>query len=442
MYERGEASEPGTPDEWASYLTQAVPGADTAVILDVLSAEKLSHEGRIDALKALERHVAWIHAMQAQLLAALHDDAEAALPEGAWNKDVAGQWNFAAEEVACALKVSGATAEDRLHVARELDGRLPTTLGMLETGEISWMQAKAVVEVTDVLDPEVAAGVEADVAPKMPSLACGQTRRALHRAVARLDPEGVEVRHQHRKREREITHREVGDGMAHWGAYLPAEQAARLDQAVDAHAETLLKEKGRGCEDWTLAQRRVDALVDLVLNGSVPRTGSSGRTAAVVQVTVPLDALLGIEQEPGQLKGYGPITASQARRIAFTEDSVWRRLLTDPVSGMVVKTDPVTYKPTAETARHVVARDGVCMFPSCRMPAHRCDLDHVEPFDNEDPRKGGETTPENVIPLCRRHHLLKHRAGWGVEREEATGTVTWTAPTGHHYTSHPHDYRE
>lgn len=443
MGERGDTSEPGTPDEWASYLTQAVPGADTAVLLDVLSAEKLSHEGRIDALKALERHVSWIHAMQAQLLAALHDDAEEALPGGTWNEDVAGQWNFAAEEVACALKLSGATAEDRLHVARELDARLPTTFGLLEAGEISWMQAKAMVEITDVLDPEVAASVEADVVPKMPSLACGQTRRALHRSVARLDPEGVEVRHTHRKRGREITHRELGDGMAHWGAYLPAEQAARLDQAVDAHAETLLETSGRERpEEWTLAQRRVDALLDLVLNGSGQGAGSSGRSAAVVQVTVPLDALLGVGQQPGELKGYGPITASQARTIAFAEDSVWRRLLTDPDSGMVVKTDPATYKPTAETARHVIARDRVCMFPSCQMPAHRCDLDHVEPFDQLSPHQGGETTPKNLIPLCRRHHLLKHRAGWGVEREETTGTVTWTTPTGHHYTSHPHDYRE
>lgn len=121
---------------------------------------------------------------------------------------------------------------------------------------------------------------------------------------------------------------------------------------------------------------------------------------------------------------------------------MWRRLLTDPGSGMVVKTDPVTYKPTAQTARHVIARDGVCMFPSCRMPAHRCDLDHVEPFDHDDPQAGGATTPENLIPLCRRHHLLKHRTDWRVERNTTTGVVTWTAPTGHDYTSHPHDYRE
>ncbi len=442
MSTQGHTSHPGTPDEWASYLAEAVPGPETAVVLDVLDAEKLSHAGRVDALKALERHASWVHARQAQVLAALHSDAEEGL-RARWNRDVAGEWDFAAEEVACALKISGATAEGRLHVARELDARLPTTMGLLEAGEISWMQAKAVVEVTDILDPLLAVQVEAEVAPRMASLACGQTRRALHRSVARLDPDGVELRHQDRKREREITHREIGDGMAHWGACLPADQAAQLDQAVDAHARTLLESsEGVDAEEWTLAQRRVDALFDLVVNRPAGVGPSGGRSAAIVQVTVPMDSLLGIEEEPGQLKGYGPITASQARRLAFAQDSVWRRLLTAPGTGMVVKTDPTTYKPTAETARHVIARDEVCMFPSCQMPAHRCDLDHVEPFDHEDPGAGGATTPENLIPLCRRHHLLKHRTDWRVEREEMTGAVTWTAPSGHHYTAHPRNYHQ
>ncbi|HEV7625344.1 MAG TPA: DUF222 domain-containing protein [Streptomyces sp.] len=456
MNEQNDADTgPGAPDEWAAYLAGATPGADTAVVLEVLEADKLSHVGRIDALRALEKHVAWIHARQAQMLAALDADAEEQLPSG-WNSSVAGQWDFAVEEVACALKLSGVTAGDRLHVARELDSRLPTTMSLLQRGEISWMQAKAIVEVTDILDPLITGQVEAAVAPHMASMACGQTRRALHRAVARLDPDGVEVRHQDRKREREITHREAGDGMAHWGAYLPAHQAAQIDAAVDTHAHTLAQQgdsSGEAGSEWTLAQRRVDALIDLVVNqphsgggcGGNCRggpAGVSGRSAAVVQVTVPIDALLGVEEEPGQLKGYGPITAAQARRLAFTQDAVWRRLLTHPDTGTVVKTDPVTYKPTAETARHVIARDGVCMFPSCQMPAHRCDLDHVEPFDHQDPQSGGATTPENLIPLCRRHHLLKHRTGWRVEREEESGTVTWTAPTGHHYTTRPLNYRQ
>ncbi|AUA13028.1 hypothetical protein CFP59_05182 [Streptomyces malaysiensis subsp. malaysiensis] len=477
-----ELNGPGTPDEWAAYLATAAPGPETAAVLPVLDAEKLSRTGRIDALKALERHTGWIQAHQAQILAALEADADAELPAAVRERDAEAVWNFTCEEVACALKLSGTTAAKRLEVARELDRHYPTTLGMLERGEICYMQAVAVTEACAVLDPEVAGQVEAVLVEKMPGLATGQTRRALSREILRADPHGAEQRHQARKRERQMVHYPKDDGMALWGATLPAEQAAAMNAAVDAHASTL-PDEGR-----TLRQKRVDALVDLVLNrtdpgaatpgarpsgepassgptpsGSAPdrlgpdRSGpggpitsgpitsgttAGGRSATVVQVTVPLDVLIGDSDDPAQLKGYGPITAGQARRIAFAKGTVWHRLIIEPKTGMLIKTDPTTYKPTAETERHVIARDAYCTFPACRMPARRCDLDHVEPFNHHDPAAGGQTVPENLGALCRRHHRMKtHHPGWAVKRDSRTGTTTWTAPTGHRYTNRPHDYR-
>ncbi|WP_445515189.1 DUF222 domain-containing protein [Streptomyces sp. NEAU-174] len=477
-----ELNGPGTPDEWAAYLATAAPGPETAAVLPVLNADKLSRTGRIDALKALERHTGWIQAHQARILAALEAEAEAELPATVRERDAEAVWNFTCEEVACALKLSGTTAAKRLEVARELDRHYPTTLGMLESGEICYMQAVAVTEACAVLDPEVAGQVEAALVEKMPGMATGQTRRALAREILRADPHGAEQRHQARKRERQMVHYPKDDGMALWGATLPAEQAAAMNAAVDAHAATL-PDEGR-----TLEQKRVDALVDLVLNRTDPGVATSGvrasgesapgepassglapdrsgpggsitsgpitsgpitsgptaggRSAAVVQVTVPLDVLIGDSDDPAQLKGYGPITAGQARRIAFAKGTVWHRLIIEPKTGMLIKTDPTTYKPTAETERHVIARDAYCTFPTCRMPAHRCDLDHVEPFNHHDRAAGGQTVPENLGALCRRHHRMKtHHPGWAVKRDSRTGTTTWTAPTGHRYTNRPHDYR-
>ncbi|GAB3010620.1 hypothetical protein GCM10023080_091490 [Streptomyces pseudoechinosporeus] len=91
----------------------------------------------------------------------------------------------------------------------------------------------------------------------------------------------------------------------------------------------------------------------------------------------------------------------------------------------------------------MLARDQYCAFPTCRMPAHRCDLDHIEPFDHAHPERGGQTVPDNLQPLCRRHHRLKtHHPGWRVTRDPHTGATTWTAPTGHTYTNAPPVYRE
>ncbi|WP_095757022.1 HNH endonuclease signature motif containing protein [Streptomyces xinghaiensis] len=425
----GPPGGPVTADEWAAHLASAVPGPQTAAMLGLLERGQLSTTGRIDALKAWERHTSWIQAQQVGLLADIEADALDARPDGRGWADY--DWDFACEDVACALKLSGNTAAERLAVATALEGRFPTTVGLLERGEICYLQAKAVTEVTGTLDPEAAGRVEAMVVAKMPGQSVGQTRRALNRAVLRADPLGAEVRHRRRREDRTIWHRATEDGMATWTAFLPTPQAAQLDAAVDAHAATF------GDDGRTLNQKRVDALYDLVVNRPAGDATPGGRSAAVVQVTVSMDTLIGVDEEPGQLKGYGPISAGQVREVAFAPGTIWRRLITHPKTGLLVKTDPTTYKPTAETQRHVTARDTTCTFPSCQMPAHRCDLDHIQPFNHQDPQAGGATEPDNLMPLCRRHHLLKHRTAWQVQRNPDTGEVTWTAPTGHAYTNPP-----
>ncbi|WP_416982744.1 DUF222 domain-containing protein [Streptomyces sp. T028] len=387
----------------------------------------------------IERHVAWLQAKQVEVLAAI--DAHTETPEaviveagGSLDDVFAASWDCAVEEVACALRLANQTAAQRLRIASLLSARHGVTTGLLAEGRISYVQAMAVAEQLEVVDDEVAGQVEAALADRMPEQAAGQTRAALRREIHRADPEGAELRHRRRVKERMLLHYPQDDGMALFGAVLPAQQTALMQQAVDSRA--------MGYEDdgRSLEQKRADALFGLVVGEG---GDAAGRAGAVVQVTVPLDILLGADEGPAELKGYGPITAGQARELAFAPGTVWRRLLTEPESGLLVKTDPTTYRPTAETERHVIARDQYCAFPSCRMPAHRCDLDHVQPFDHRHPERGGQTTPDNLQPLCRRHHRLKtHHPGWRVVRDPHTGVSTWTAPTGHTYTNAPPVYRE
>jgi hypothetical protein len=209
---------------------------------------------------------------------------------------------------------------------------------------------------------------------------------------------------------------------------LPAEQAVHAMAVIDAHARTAKQEPG---DARSLEQARADSFYQLV-------TGTAGTyPPAVVQVTVGLDTLLRLDEQPGELTGYGPITAYTARMLAAQDDAVWRRLLTAPESGLVVKTDPQAYRPTAEVRRQVSARDGHCGFPGCAMPAARTDLDHVIAFNHRHPERGGPTTAENLQPLCRHHHQLKTHGGWSVHQNETpvttTPTTTWTAPSGHRY---------
>jgi hypothetical protein len=143
--------------------------------------------------------------------------------------------------------------------------------------------------------------------------------------------------------------------------------------------------------------------------------------------------LLGADDQPAELVGHGPIPACLARDTAT--DAVWRRLVTDPLSGTVLDYGRTTYHPPAGLADHVRARDLTCRFPGCRKKAADAELDHVLAWAD-----GGETSAANLRAYCGHHHRLKHHAGWRVEAHP-DGRLTWITPTGHRYDTTPHDYR-
>ncbi len=60
------------------------------------------------------------------------------------------------------------------------------------------------------------------------------------------------------------------------------------------------------------------------------------------------------------------------------------------------------------------------------MPATDCDLDHREAWAD-----GGPTTEENLAPLCRHDHIVRHN-GWKLERLP-DGAHRWTSRLGHIY---------
>ncbi|SEA23520.1 protein of unknown function [Mycobacterium sp. 283mftsu] len=92
------------------------------------------------------------------------------------------------------------------------------------------------------------------------------------------------------------------------------------------------------------------------------------------------------------------------------------------------------YRPSVAMDEFVRMRAMTCMFPGCDQPATHCDVDHTIPWP------AGPTHPGNLNPKCRKHHLLKTfyggPDGWQ-DRQQPDGTIVWTAPTGHTYTSVP-----
>jgi Domain of unknown function (DUF222) len=89
------------------------------------------------------------------------------------------------------------------------------------------------------------------------------------------------------------------------------------------------------------------------------------------------------------------------------------------------------YRPSKKLAEYVRCRDLTCRAPGCTKPATITDVDHTIPWPV------GPTCASNLKCLCREHHLLKtFWPGWS-DRQLADGTVSWTDPDGHTYTTYP-----
>ena len=67
---------------------------------------------------------------------------------------------------------------------------------------------------------------------------------------------------------------------------------------------------------------------------------------------------------------------------------------------------------TPAQRRALAVRDRLCQFPSCRRRPQWCDAHHIAGWVES----LGETSVDNLILLCRRHHTLVHRSRWTINR--------------------------
>jgi len=121
-------------------------------------------------------------------------------------------------------------------------------------------------------------------------------------------------------------------------------------------------------------------------------------------------------------------------RLGTASDTGWTRTTLIAATRRAIERAPVaqhqtdSYEPTVEIAETVRARDPVCTFPGCGVPASRCDLDHVVPHAR------GPTNVSNLSPRSRGCHRYKTAALWRCRtRLNHHGAVVaheWTSPLG------------
>jgi len=413
----------------------APPGPDVITALAQVDPKPLNDYLKVDFMVAIDRQKAWLDALEQAAVAAVGDAVETAVGDNDGKPDPHFIGLRAAHaEIAAAVRVSDCVAADKLHVARALTTELPAVQQALTAGEISIWHARAIIHCTDSLSRDKARIVADRVLPRARRQSVAQLRRSLKRAVLAVEPKSAAERAKQAHADRTLYWQPLEDGMAELRLIASASEVMTIFNVADAIAkQTKADGPKQGEPGWlSIDALRSDALVALITQG----------TAIVkppaVHVTVDLPTLLGLQHNPAELAGYGPIPAELAR--ILTADGRWRRMILEPQTGDLLDLGHTSYKPSAELSRFVKTRDRQCTFPCCQRTADHGDLDHQRPYRPGDPNSGG-TDKANLHPPCKNHHVLKHKGRWTLHTNTETGRRSWKSPTGHTYNVEPVDHR-
>lgn len=432
------------------------------------------------SISAIERCEKQKRQLEAEQLAALARAMQCALgddDDGGEARELA--YRSLRLELATALQESEHTAERLLSAAYIAIEHLSAVHVALQTGEISLSHLRVIVDEGAPLTVRQSADSGAERARKMAQYerevlefareeTPNRLRPIARRLAAAQSEQSMAERHAEALKRRCIRVIPVDDGMADLVAHLPAEDAYAIRDLVQQLAKQALALSGDDAagpgtgvtqvaqvaqvtrvtqvarDSRTRGEAGADAFRDLLLGsgtgmgtGTGTGTGAgagagmeagaeeaasapTNRVRAHIQVVIP-------EHGAAELVGYGPIDSVTAARLAQGA-AAWDRVTVDEAGG-VISVD--RYRPSAEMARFLAARDLHCRAPGCRVPAKRCDLDHTV-----DAARGGATTTVNLAHLCRGHHMIKHHTDWQVS-QDTDGVVTWVSPTGRRHLDRP-----
>ncbi len=384
----------------------------------------------IDCIVSTENMISSITAYRAQLI----DEARrlAELTEHATRPGQVGGWDAAmtarrviVTELACALRLPERTAERLVEESRSLMHELPGTHQALREGAVSYRHAQTVIDHANSLPVEARREFEEQILPEAKTLTVAKLDRKARQAREQAHPESITLRKEKSMADRQVLVEPARDGMAWLSAFLPAEQALAIRDRLDQIARGLRSPE----EPRTLTQLRADAFADLLLKGDTCDGLGHGITGRVF-VTVPVLTLLGVEEIPASLDGYGPIDPDTARKLAGHAPS-FTRILTHPETGAVLSVGRDSYTVPKDLRNWLQVRDETCRFPGCNRLAINCDLDHSLDWQHD-----GESRHDNLAHACEGHHQLKHHTRWAVEHT-GDGQLKWTSPSGHEYTTQP-----
>lgn len=298
-----------------------------------------------------------------------------------------------AEWLAWRCDLSMTTALEKVRVAHSLK-TLPAITASFASGELSYTKVRELTRVAD-RDNEQALlafalrATASHVAERCRELRMG-SEASLDTAARAYANRSLRVRRDHQR------------NMMIFTVELPLETGELVEKALDkARDDELASQPDRVETSWQA--RQADAFVDIVkdyLGGS--RGDDAGGDNYLVTVHVQQSAL-------ADGNGRSALPIESVRRLCCDGKAV---VITENEEGEPLAIGRKTRIVPTAIARAVRARDGNrCRFPGCRHTRY-LDCHHVEHWSN-----GGETSVENLLLLCTKHHTLVHEGGFRIDRD-------------------------
>jgi hypothetical protein len=223
---------------------------------------------------------------------------------------------WAVDEAAATLGISGRAASMMLIDAVTLVEGLPATLAALEAGEISPAHARVMVEVAGaVADPAKRAEVEEEVLPRAPRQTPPALRASVRRAVARIDAAAAADRLARAVRDRHVRLDNRDDGMSALTTLLTTPVGRACREALSAYAKACEYDENGERDPRTHEQRMADCLADLILRPHAEHPA----VRLVLTLIASVDTVTGQGADadaPGELEG-DLVSAAQVRELAY-----------------------------------------------------------------------------------------------------------------------------
>ncbi|MFW6775932.1 hypothetical protein ACOACO_16730 [Nocardioides sp. CPCC 205120] len=398
---------------------------------------------------------------------------------------------FCLYEISAALGRSVASGRPLVGDAIELRHRLPRLYSRVLAGAdpatqkraLPVWRARKIAALTRSLPAEGADFVDRNLAPVAHRATMPTVERLVAEAIARFDPENAELDRADADAGRYFTVETTPvDAASPWAGVVPVHGTLDLADALDlqnAVQRVAADLAAAGC-DADHDVRRSMAVGELArrqtaldLGGVDPASGApsnvapadSTRTparAVVLYVHLSDTAITAHRSGPGIDPATGATGIDLARlentRSLITADQVrdWCRapgtkIVVKPVIDLAEHVAVDAYEIPDRIAERVRLDWPACAFPYCGRPARGLDLDHIEPYRSNAAPGAGQTSTDNLAPLCRGHHRVKtHPSPTGTSppgsgppdrrwryQHDRLGTYTWTSPHGLRYAVDP-----